>query len=42
MEFSVFHIFRAILTLSDSVKRPSVRPVVEAALRIEMASYALG
>lgn len=42
MELSVFHIAKAHLPLSSSVKDPSVYPVVEAALGIPIARYALG
>ncbi|WP_022721255.1 DUF917 domain-containing protein [Rhodopseudomonas sp. B29] len=41
-ELSVFHIAKAHLPLSSSVKDPSVYPVCEAALGIPIASYALG
>ena len=42
MELSVFHIAKAHLPLSSSVKDPSVYPIVEAALGIPIARYALG
>ena len=42
MELSVFHIAKAHLPLSSSVNDPSVYPVVEAALGIPIARYALG
>jgi DUF917 family protein len=41
MELSVFHIAKAHLPLSSSVKDPSVYPVCEQALGIPIASYAL-
>ena len=41
MTLSVFHITKAHLPLSSSVKDPSVYPVCEAALGIPIASYAL-
>lgn len=40
-ELSVFHIAKAHLPLSSSVKDPAVYPVCEAALGIAIASYAL-
>jgi len=42
MELSVFHIAKGNLPLSSSVKDPSVYPLVEAALGIPIARYALG
>jgi uncharacterized protein len=42
MELSVFHIGKAHLPLSSSVKDPSVYPIAEAALGIPIAHYALG
>jgi uncharacterized protein len=42
MELSVFHIAKGKLPLSSSVKDPSVYPLVEAALGIPIARYALG
>ncbi len=39
---SVFHIEKSHLPLSSSVKDPAVYPVVEAALGIPIARYALG
>jgi uncharacterized protein len=41
VELSVFHIDKAHLPLSSSVKDPSVYPVCEAALGIPIARYAL-
>jgi len=41
-ELSVFHIDKSHLPLSSSVKDPAVYPVVEAALGIPIARYALG
>jgi DUF917 family protein len=41
VELSVFHIDKAHLPLSSSVKDPSVYPVCEAALGIPLARYAL-
>jgi uncharacterized protein len=41
VELSVFHIAKAHLPLSSSVKDPSVYPVCEAALGIPIARYAL-
>lgn len=41
VELSVFHIAKAHLPLSSSVRDPSVYPVCEAALGIPIASYAL-
>ena len=41
-ELLVFHVGKAHLPLSSSVKDPSVYPVCEAALGIEIAKYALG
>jgi hypothetical protein len=38
----VLHIDKSHLPLSSSVKDPAVYPVVEAALGIPVASYALG
>ena len=40
-EVSIFHIAKAQLPLSASVKDPSVYPVCETALGIEIAKYAL-
>jgi len=40
-DVSIFHIAKAHLPLSSSVKDPSVYPVCEAALGIEIAKYAL-
>jgi DUF917 family protein len=42
IELSVFHVDKSHLPLSSSVKDPSVYPVVEAALGIPVARYALG
>src|SRR4051812_47790528 len=42
VELSVFHIAKAHLPLSSSVKDPAVYPVCEAALGIPIAKYALG
>jgi DUF917 family protein len=42
VELSVFHIAKAHLPLSSSVKDPAVYPVCEAALGIPIARYALG
>jgi DUF917 family protein len=41
MELSVFHIEKSHLPLSSSIKDPAVYPVVEAALGIPIAKYAL-
>jgi uncharacterized protein len=41
IELSVFHIAKAHLPLSASVKEPAVYPVCEAALGIPIAKYAL-
>lgn len=41
MEILVFHIPKTLIPLSSSVKDPSVYPVVEATLGIELARYAL-
>ena len=41
VELSVFHIAKAHLPLSSSVKDPSVYPVCETALGIPIARYAL-
>ena len=41
VELSVFHIAKAHLPLSSSVKDPTVYPVCEAALGIPIARYAL-
>ena len=40
-ELAVFHIDKSQLPLSSSVKDPTVYPVVEAALGIPVARYAL-
>ena len=42
MTVSVLHVAKTRLPLSSSVKDPSVYPVVERALGIEMVSHALG
>ena len=41
MELSIFHVPKSRIPLSSSVSDPSVYPVVEAALGIDLASYAL-
>jgi hypothetical protein len=41
MEILVFHINKTEIPLSASVKDPSVYPIVEKALGISLADYAL-
>jgi DUF917 family protein len=41
-KLSVLHISKNVIPLSSSVKDPSVYPIVEKALGISIAEYALG